>query len=268
MVMTPAALLVVLRNMGYPVTLRCLIDWRMKDLLPPLKLKGRGKRKGVLRYWSQKNIVRRAIAIYRSLRCKRRTRSALISLYVQGFRCNEARVRHALVEFFNRRDRASERPIRKLAGPLARFLESAPQHVGDVLIEARNAVAVSYWQPNRDIDFDLLVNLFNQFGRAVAGPVRWHRFSREMTTDLFREFRASFSAVGLCKMSASASDQDLRLAQRKWIRIWNWFDKLFGYRPGDPKGFRALLETLGYLGPTGIALLLPAQEFVDLLKTQ
>src|SRR5476649_1738800 len=72
---TPAILSVLLRSYGFVVTERCLTDWRHKGYLPQLSRRSRGYRAGVLRYWTETDILGQAVAICRRLRGSERKRA-------------------------------------------------------------------------------------------------------------------------------------------------------------------------------------------------
>ena len=60
---TPSQLRVELGRLGYEVSDRRLVDWRVKSLLPPLMSRGRGRGRGREQFWRSPGIVEHAVAL-------------------------------------------------------------------------------------------------------------------------------------------------------------------------------------------------------------
>ena len=63
MMITEEALIKALDERGIPISKRVLTDWRQKHYLPPLQARGRGQRRGKIYYWTDSDLVERAVMV-------------------------------------------------------------------------------------------------------------------------------------------------------------------------------------------------------------
>src|SRR5664279_5777920 len=101
--MTRAELIKALRAREYPETnARNLTNWRAKGLLPPLTKRGRGHGQGTHVFWTQPDILDRAIAVCEFMRQHRRTETALLQLWFAGFDVDAELIRSAWLKALDR----------------------------------------------------------------------------------------------------------------------------------------------------------------------
>lgn len=96
---TPDEVLAELLRNGYEITPRRLVDWRQKQLLPPLVQHGRGTGQGWIYVWEDPLIVEQVIAVQELLWIHERTGWLYVPLWCLGFDVPLDRVRaHLLVK--------------------------------------------------------------------------------------------------------------------------------------------------------------------------
>jgi len=93
MLMTPNDLIEELALRGYDMTPRRLVDWRQKELLPPLVQRGRGQGRGWVNGWKDARVVEQAIAVQELLWIHERTDWLYVPLWCLGFDVPLARVK-------------------------------------------------------------------------------------------------------------------------------------------------------------------------------
>ena len=257
MLVTPTALVLVLQTMGYPVTLRCLTDWRAKGLLPALTVKGRGKGKGVARYWTETDIVRRAVEVFRRLRKLRRARRVLISLCGQGYKCEASSVRKAFVAMFDRAASYNKRSITRFAPQIAKDIPRTSTHIGHVLVEVFKILSDRNWKCGDEIDFEMVVDFINQIARQASQKGRLLWVEGDTVYEFFKHIRLSFSPVGFRRAVEAASDAELLDAQASWAGFWEMLNGLNQTIAPQPDGRSSCMELAAALAPIGIPMLLP-----------
>lgn len=82
---------------GYEITPRRLVDWRQKELLPPLVKRGRGYPGGWIYVWEDPLVVDQAIAVQELLWLHGRTGWLYVPLWCLGFKVPLERVRAQLL---------------------------------------------------------------------------------------------------------------------------------------------------------------------------
>lgn len=259
--MTPSALAVILGSLGYPVTLRRLTDWRAKGLLPPLQRLGLGRGRGVARYWSESDIVQRAIKAYKSLRETRRARSALIALFSTGYDCASDKVCDAYEQNFRRPAFMSPQILHRLAKQIAKTVPRFSHHVDEVVGELFGAFASDGWRPGRRVKSVLLVEFFNRVSCQVSDEKRPPPIKENKLLQLIEGLRATISFVGFGRIVANATDEDWRTAQTSWVEFFSMLDGAvdaihrLGNAGQSAEPFESRLGEL--LAPIGIPLILP-----------
>lgn len=97
MLVTPNNLIEELALRGYDMTPRRLVDWRQKQLLPPLAQRGRGQGRGWINGWEDARIIEQAIAVQELLWMHERTDWLYVPLWCLGFDVPIARVKTTLL---------------------------------------------------------------------------------------------------------------------------------------------------------------------------
>jgi len=88
---TPAYVARVLCRAQRPVTVRTLLNWADKGLLPRLIDKGKGQGKGKVYFWHEPDIVRRAYTVRELLSWSSRTETTAFMLWLLGYNVDVAR---------------------------------------------------------------------------------------------------------------------------------------------------------------------------------
>jgi hypothetical protein len=101
--LTPDEVLDELRERGYEIGPRRLVDWRQKELLPPLVKRGRGQGRGWAYGWDDSLIVEQVIAVQELLWMHERTSWLYVPLWCLGFDVPLERVKARLVAMVERR---------------------------------------------------------------------------------------------------------------------------------------------------------------------
>ncbi len=101
--LTPDEVLHELRERGYDIGSRRLVDWRQKALLPPLVNRGRGQGKGWVYGWDDPRIVEQIIAVQELLWMHERTSWLYVPLWCLGFDVPLERVQPRLLSMVERR---------------------------------------------------------------------------------------------------------------------------------------------------------------------
>ncbi len=85
--LTQARLIQLLGDLGYPMTQRRLTDWVRRGLLPPLtrSAHGRGRGRGAVYYWPDRQVLLTAVTVCESLSLRHRTDSAMLFTWFCGF---------------------------------------------------------------------------------------------------------------------------------------------------------------------------------------
>jgi hypothetical protein len=68
-----------------PLNKRVLTDWRAKGYLPPLQVKGLGKGRGKSYFWSDPNVIERALLVDEALQSQCRGENILFILWLFGY---------------------------------------------------------------------------------------------------------------------------------------------------------------------------------------
>jgi hypothetical protein len=101
--LTPDEVLRELKERGYDVSSRRLVDWRQKQLVPPVKKRGRGQGRGWVYVWEDPQIVEQVIAVQELLWIHERTSWLYVPLWCLGFNVPLERVRSQLLARIERR---------------------------------------------------------------------------------------------------------------------------------------------------------------------
>lgn len=104
MTYTPGELAVTMTQLDRPATKRRLIDWVQKGLLPPPRAHGRGRGRGKVYRWEERDILHRACDVFDLLAWKRRAADLLLPLWVLGYDVPVADVRRGLRDAVGRLD--------------------------------------------------------------------------------------------------------------------------------------------------------------------
>ena len=82
---------------GIPLNKRVLTDWRAKAFLPALEVRGLGKGKGKIYFWSDPKIIDRALLVDEALRSDFRGSKMLLVLWLFGYEMPTALIREHLL---------------------------------------------------------------------------------------------------------------------------------------------------------------------------
>lgn len=94
---TTAHLVEEMSRRGRPVTARRLVDWRRRELLPPLVVRGAGRGRGVRYAWPSARVLDQAEAVDELISGLRRVSRIYLPLWLLGFDVPVRRVRAGVV---------------------------------------------------------------------------------------------------------------------------------------------------------------------------
>ena len=213
---TPKMLCLLLCQAGYTVTLRCLRDWRAKGLLPRLQRQGLGKGKGSLWFWTERDILKRAVAVCRKIRETRRTSAAVIETWFGGAPHSIGRVRRAWISEISRRH-SNSRAIQNVAGTIARNFGWNSAFVADYIREFVNPLFIRNYSIGKNFDIAIIVEFLD---RNFWPKIRSGKISPETVTSFYaflRAFAAILSPVGFYELLNSATDSEIEAARELMV---------------------------------------------------
>lgn len=244
--MTPAVLVVLLRAHGFEVTERCLTDWRHKGDLPPLARRSRGYCAGVLRYWAERDILERALAICRRLRGadRKRRQNVIAANWLAGANIPASRAQNTWVRFLGK----AHIPLadrQKLTTELKVTVALSPTTVRDTLDE----IFCVFFQPDHAIgttlDVSFIVELIQRIANRLAAPLPAPVITEEKLLKFLTWINAVFSPAGFKNIIAAATCAELAHARDRYLAWW------------QPASF--LMPLANALAPLIVPLLLPAK---------
>src|SRR4029453_5484394 len=97
MIFTEQFLIDEFEKRGIPLSKRVLTDWRAKGYLPPLVAKGVGRGKGKTYFWSDANVIDRALLVDEILNCDYRGSKVHIILWLFGYEVPSGLIRDHLL---------------------------------------------------------------------------------------------------------------------------------------------------------------------------
>jgi hypothetical protein len=272
-IMTPAALVIALHALGYEMTARRLTDWRVKRLLPSLALKSRGRGKGVLRFWKEADILRRAVAICNRFQAARRQRKQCrVSAVLQtmGFSDSAypiALVRRACEKELSRKAEVNWAATPGASGEIARAINYTPVAISDVLAEIQNMMSKVNYEAGKNVDISILVDVANKCLKAIFKGSKINGITAGMLAEALAEIKCLISPAGVYQRLTAATDEEFSLARDRYISWWNrldhWVNKLdsiLAILPGKNQTTPGVLPSntlAATFAPLGIALLLP-----------
>jgi hypothetical protein len=190
---------------GYVITPRRLIDWRQKELLPPLTKRGLGQGGGWIYVWHEPDIVEQVIAVQELLWIHERTHWLYVPLWCLGFTVPLERVRGQLLQRIERQQE---------------FLTGDGQDPDDIADHVSGLALHEATRPGprrsqRPVGVDALEYWFNLLSGNPA-------YAPDM--DAWLQIALAVSNVGIPEEERSADKRDwtwsparLRLIQR-WVR--------------------------------------------------
>lgn len=240
---------------GYQkVTVRQVIDWRSRELLPPFDVQGAGRGRSSGREcsrWSNRPlIVGRSIWILRLLNLFGNYSSVYIPLWLLGYSVQFERIRQSLAEPLDRtvssverecnRDRSVEDVLGDTAYDLISKIKGEQSPICDVPLEALDLILNLFINPNYDLTdigaFKALRRWFQlceQFQASLRGPDNRQIPSQPPTLDSMIQqavlIREHLSVAEIKRAVNECKDEDLLVVERdlhSLRRIARMFAKL------------------------------------------
>jgi len=233
--MTPTQLSRKLYDLGHPVSLRRLIDWRAKGLLPPLSRHGRGRGSGAMNVWEHVDILDQAVTVHELLARHARAETALLGTWFAGYEVDVGRVRDAWTSRLNRtviRVRLSAGPYGDIedvlgnwspaiAKKFAREYGLPYEEVDALLLEVLNAL----FDPSYIFDVDENLQLVETAKHILSKIVRdsnlQNSLNKALLQGIFNVVQGNFSIYNILNLIVSSTDEDLISAHRQWRGIIN-----------------------------------------------
>ena len=265
--LTPDAVLLELKERGYELTARRLVDWRQKELLPPLVKRGRGHGKGWVYAWENPMIVEQVIAVQELLRIHERTSWLYVPLWCLGFDVPLERVRSQLLARIERRqafltggekdpdelaDRVSELALTEVTRPGPRRGRS--QESADVLEYWLNLLTGDTdYTPDSETLEEIATGLGRFSGRdALVGmPVSTWR-SSALDLDAVQQWTGQHAAIPRLEEAArNATEREWDAVHADWQALAHLIWTVGSFTDDDTweQQFRVWLRMVAVLGP-------------------
>jgi hypothetical protein len=232
---TPAQLQIELGRLGYEVTGRTLVDWRAKGLLPPLRARGRGRGGGKEQFWLSPRIIDHAVAVSDLLSLRYPNDEARTTLWFAGFPIAANAVRAAWLSRLGKIEAELEKDRKKQVEDRKSEFPDVEDEISAVTSKYARKIAKTF-NLDRQLIAQPVIDLFGLTFRPeyfvdaniIDGLCDLYPFIKKYTSrteSLFtnQSFQASMkflkengSLYAIKKIVASASDEEICHAQRRW----------------------------------------------------
>lgn len=258
---TPLSLIRQLHSYGYAVTERCLTDWRYKGYLPQLSRRSLGYRRGVLRYWSQIDILKLALELCRRLKGPERKRmfGAVHKNWLGGAEIPALRAKDSWLRESKRLRHMPQFIIQKCASEAGRALGLTTTYVRDILQEL-----LQVWlQPNHLPGIELDITLLGRFIRRACTKLGASKLlpmlSEQNLAQALTCVNLLFSPAAVSRVVASATAEELRSARDRYLNWWRNLDPCWGRLLSNASENWSLMPLAISLAPLFVPFLLPSK---------
>jgi hypothetical protein len=226
-----------LQSRGYHVTERQLRDWRAKGLLPALNLRSRGRGRGVVRHWGDKErILSQAMTVCDFLDRNGRAKWALLGLWFAGYEVKLETVRGLWLESLARTKKEW------LGSALSK--EECEDALGDLSNRLAKGMGSAPWARELDLDWEKLEPFLNETLNVCFNPApeiavddevvdaartlilrgtkpaaRPGTMGREDLEKWFVFIQANLSIGAMRNLISAVTNDELRTAHNRWSSV-------------------------------------------------
>ena len=213
MEITEQALIEEFERRDIPMSKRVLTDWRAKGYLAPLQVKGLGQGKGKTYFWSDSQVIERALLVDEALRSDYRGRKILFILWLFGYDIPSALIREHLVDGIAN--------FAKMARGERQERGAIEEHIDDLTVKYY-AVASKYPELGLPRDtppaaMEMVLNIFfNPTYNLGDAP-----FEEGLSASLEAEFNPA--SGGECTSSTVSHEERARNSEAMWRFVHEHF---------------------------------------------